>query len=382
MKIVHVEDYFDPTAGYQINELLYASKNFGDDVFLITSSDMTPFHKTVDLTKDIEYEKETGVKIIRLDPLVKISSRLILKKLNKTIKSINPDVVFMHGIGDFKDLQLWKNKPEYKIIRDCHMSWVASKNRFNKFFYKIFSVFFAPIINNSSKYEVVYALGDEEYEYLRRIGIKDSKIDYLKHGYNDSVMFFNENDREITRNRYGFKKSDIVISYIGKFNEAKRPDLIIDIVEKLDKKYENINLMFIGPKNEKYMIFFNEKLERINDEFNIVIDDTKPFNELRKYYAASDICIFPRETTLSSIHAQVCGCPVIMEKHKSNTERVINNSNLFAINDLSDAASILKRIIDNDEYIKTNNFNTIDLLSDREYKNQVMKLRQLANGHS
>ena len=33
MKIIHVEDYFDPTAGYQINELLYASKNFGDDVF-------------------------------------------------------------------------------------------------------------------------------------------------------------------------------------------------------------------------------------------------------------------------------------------------------------------------------------------------------------
>lgn len=158
---------------------------------------MTPFHKTVDLTKDIEYEKETGVKIIRLDPLVKISSRLILKKLNKTIKSINPDVVFMHGIGDFKDLQLWKNKSEYKIIRDCHMSWVASKNRFNKFFYKVFSVFFAPIINNSSKYEVVYALGDEEYEYLRRIGIKDSKIDYLKHGYDDSVMFFNENDLSI-----------------------------------------------------------------------------------------------------------------------------------------------------------------------------------------
>ena len=45
MKIVHVEDYFDPTAGYQINELLYAGKDLKDEVYLVTFTDMTPFHK-------------------------------------------------------------------------------------------------------------------------------------------------------------------------------------------------------------------------------------------------------------------------------------------------------------------------------------------------
>lgn len=379
MKIIHIEDYFDPTAGYQINELLYASKNFEDEVYLITSSDMTPFHKTVDTVKDIEFEKKTGVRIIRLDALIKISSRLILKDLNKTIKSINPDVVYMHGIGDFKDLQLWKKKPKYKVVRDCHMSWVASKNRFSNVFYKFFSILFAPIINNTNRYEVVYALGDEEYEYLRTIGIKDSKIDYLKHGYNNSTMFFDQNEREKIRKKYKFSADDIVISYIGKFNNSKRPDLVIDIVDKLDTKCKNIKLMFIGPKNEDYMGIFNDKLSKIEDKFNIVIDDTKPFSELRQYYSASDICIFPKETTLSSIHAQVCGCPVIMERHKSNTERVINNHNLFAIDGLSEAVSILERIIEYNEYIKIKNLNSIDPLAEREYKNQIMKLKKLVN---
>lgn len=381
MILVHVEDHFDPTAGYQINELLLASKGFNDEVYLITSTDMTPFHKDFDLKKDIEFEQLTGVKIIRLKAIIKLFSRLILKNLNKTIRSISPDLVYMHGIGDFKDLQLWKKKPKYKIIRDCHMSWVASKNKFNNLYYKLFAIFFASIINRTNKYEVVYALGDEENEYLRRIGINCNKIDYLRHGYNDLYMFFDESEREDIRRKYGFKKKDIVISYIGKFDEAKRPDLIIDIINNLDRVYSNISLMFIGPKNEKYMVFFNEKLERIKHEFKVVVDDSKPFSELRKYYSASDICIFPRQTTLSSIHAQVCGCPVIMEKHKSNSERVINNRNLFSTRDLREASLILKKIIDNVEYAKITNLNSIDLLSGREYKLQLMKLRDSINIH-
>ena len=168
MKIVHVEDYFDPSAGYQINELLYAWKDFDDELFLITSNDMSPFHKKVDNYLDAKFEKETKVKIYRLKPILKVSTRLLLKDLNQTIKSINPDVVFMHGIGDFKDLRLLMKKPEYIIMRDCHMSWIASKNRFRNFYYAFFKIIFASIINRTNKYEIIFALGEEEYEYLKK----------------------------------------------------------------------------------------------------------------------------------------------------------------------------------------------------------------------
>lgn len=379
MRILHIEDYFDPTAGYQINELLYASKEFGDDIFLITSTDMSPFHKKVDINKDMEFEKKTGVKIYRLEPILKISSRLLLKNLKKTIEEINPDLVFMHGIGDFKDLQLWGRKTKYKIIRDCHMSWVASKNKFRYIFYLFYKLFFASIINKTQKYDVIYALGEEEYEYLRKLGIKDHKIDFLRHGYNDSIMYFDERERVEIRKKYKFNKDDIVVSYIGKFNNYKKPDLIIDIIDKLDEEFINANkikLLFIGPKDGIYMKKFNRKLEKISNKIQVILDDSKPFTELRKYYSASEICIFPKETTLSSIHAQVCGCPVIMEKHKSNIERVIENENLYDVNNLQEAANILERIIKNKEYEKSKR--NIYALADREYKNQIIKFRNRA----
>lgn len=378
MKIVHVEDYFDPTAGYQINELLLASKEFNDEVFLITSKDMSPFHKTVHKEKDNEFEKKTGVKIYRLDSVFKLSTRLVLKDLKQTIKKINPDLVFMHGIGDFKDLQLWTKKESYKLVRDCHMSWVASKNRLRRVYYFFYKIFFATIINNTIKYEKIYALGEEEYEYLRKIGINDKKIDYLKHGYNESIMYYDEAERQEIRNKYGFNEKDIVISYIGKFDYSKRPDIVIDILDKFKKDYikrNHIKLLFIGPKDEIYMQEFNEKLQVIKTKIDVTLDESKSFSELRKYYSATDICIFPKETSLSSIHAQVCGCPVIMENHKSNQERVMDNSTLFEINNINQAVIILENIIQDKRYIKKNN--DLTSLAEREYSNQINKLRDL-----
>lgn len=376
MRILHIEDYFDPAAGYQINELLFASKDFNDEVFLITSKDMSPFHKKFDKNEDKNFEKKTGVKIYRLKPIIKVFNRVILKNLRKTIKEIEPDLVFMHGIGDFKDLQLWRGKAKYKIIRDCHMSWVASKNKFRHIYYFLYKLLFANIINKTDKYEVIYALGDEEYEYLKKIGIKDHKIDFLRHGYNNSIMYYDEIGRLEIRQKYKFKKDDIIVCYIGKFNNFKRPDLIFDIIERIDQEFivsKNIKLLFIGSKEESYMDYFNKKLEKVSTKIQLVIDDSKPFSELRKYYSAIDICIFPKETTLSSIHAQVCGCPVIMEQHKSNIERVIDNTNLYDFDNLDEAANILVRIIKNKEYVKTER--NILYLEDREYKNQIKKFR-------
>jgi len=380
MIIVHVEDYFDPTAGYQINELLFAGKDSDDDVYLITSSDMSPFHKDHSIKADEDFEKNTGIKIIRLDVYLKFSSRIILKGLFKTIKQINPHLVYMHGIGDFKDLILFRTKRKYEIVRDCHMSWVASQNRFRMLYYTLFRKIFAPIINKTDKYTKIFALGDEEYQYLTNLGISRSKIDYLRHGYNDAIMHYDPAGRTSIRKEYGFEDSDVVISYIGKFNKSKRPDIVFDIIDNIDKSVIDefkLKLLFIGPKENQYMQnTFGTKLKQMEDKIKIIVDSSKTFNELRKYYSASDICIFPKETSLSSIHAQICGCPVIMERHQSNIERVINSKNLFDSDDILAAKDILTRIIENREYEKSNL--NVSSLKDREYKSQVSKLRLIA----
>lgn len=378
-RIIHVENYFDPAAGYQVNELIkIQNENF--EQIVIASKDMSPFHKEYNIRDDIYAERLYKIKIIRLDSILKLSSRILLKGLWRTIDLLNPYIVFLHGIGDFKDLVLFGRKKKYLILRDCHMSWVGSVNRFNKLYLKIFSLFFSPIINNTSKYSRVFALGLEEYEYLKAMGIKSNKIDFLLHGYNKKYFFFDEIERKKIRDELSIEVNKVLITYIGKFDKNKRPDLIFDIVTEDLIQNNSIKLLFIGPKNNEYMTnVFLPRLSRYRFSDGVIILPSQNYNNLRAFYSASDICIWPKETTLSSIHAQICKTTVIMENHLSNRERVIKNENLFEINDLSQATDILKRIIKQHDYLKENiNGEVTDFLN-REYNNQFLKLINIDN---
>ena len=105
MKIIHVEDYFDTDAGYQINELLKIKSN--NQIFLICSKDMSPFHKEYNQEqkeKDKKFEEKFNIKLIRIEICFKIGTRIFYKNFIREIKKINPDILFLHGTGDFKDL--------------------------------------------------------------------------------------------------------------------------------------------------------------------------------------------------------------------------------------------------------------------------------------
>lgn len=377
MKFVHVEDYFDPDAGYQINELITTPRPKNIELYLITSYDMRPFHKTYDNSRDENFEIKYNVKVIRLRHFIKVSSRLMFVNLNKTLKEISPDVVYFHGIGDFKDLYLFR-KNKFIIYRDCHMSWVASRNILAPIYFKFYKMFFSRKINSSEIYNKVFFLGVEEKEYLLRLGISEEKIFPLLHGFNSEKMYYSENERLILRSKWGIDNNTIVIGYVGKFDEYKSPHLIFDIIRKIDKQnLDRISLVFIGSKNNKYIHYFNRQLQAFQNEQNILIQifDSVPFLELFKVYSAIDICIFPKQTTLSSIHAQVCGCEVVMENEKSNMERVRKSKNLFNKNDYLDAGSIVNGLIYNWNYVR--DLCDIEFFSQRDYKIQVESLYKL-----
>jgi glycosyltransferase involved in cell wall biosynthesis len=371
--IVHVEDYFDPQAGYQLNDIVLSTQN-NYSIVIICSYDMSPFHKIYNPIYDIEYEQKYKVKIVRLRHLFKLSSRIFYGKLFSTINLYSPDLVYLHGIGDFKDLILFFKKRRFIVIRDCHMSNVATKNRYSKVFYFFYSIFFSHIINRTSKYKFILALGNEEHLYLKKIGISDHKIYFFYHGYNKNIIYYSLKEAYLIKEKYEIPKSNLIISYIGKLDFSKRPDIILDIIDNLFKIDSNlllnITIMFIGNFEEKYKSFFYSKIKSKQYYPQIVIDYSYPYVELYKFYSASNVCIFPKETTLSSIHAQVCGAEVIMESQISNEERVINKT-LYEPGNFIQAAEILHNILLN----KTKDrFVNINKLLDREYQYQISKL--------
>ncbi|NQE01023.1 glycosyltransferase [Enterococcus gallinarum] len=370
MRIIHVEDRFEPLAGYQINELIKEQVELNYDITIITS-DLPIFSDKSKLGElDKEFQKNYPVRIIRLKPLFILSQRYYFHKLFRLLDSLQPDLVFLHGIVDFKDLILLKSSRKYIIVRDCHMSWVASKNKFSKILPTFYSLFFSKIVNTTTKYKKIYSLGIEETQYLQKLKINESKIEDLYHGYNSKDMFYSKEYRKKLRKKYAVKETEVFIGYIGKFDSAKQPDLIFDILNKIDKKYlEKIKVLFVGNLFGEYGSKFLKKAEKSILKENIFYENAQPYENLYKYYSALDICVWPKETTLSSIHAQVCNTIPIMEDHLSNRERVIENKYLYEIDNLEDAGKKIEQAIDN---LETINFESMTRkIHDRDYTYRV-----------
>jgi glycosyltransferase involved in cell wall biosynthesis len=334
------------------------------------------------LQKDLAFEKKHNVKIIRLNHYFTYSTRIFYKGLFKVIDRIKPNLLYLHGIADFGDLLLLKKKKPYKIVRDSHQSWVASVNIFRKFFYFFYRHTFAQIINRTNIYEKIYALGIEEKEYLINLGINESKVTLLPHGYNEETMKFSLKDRKNIRNILSISDTTKLIGYIGKFDSIKCPDLIFSILKLIPDNtidFSQIKLLFLGPKDKSYMNHFYKQLNSFIKipQDNIIVKDALNFEELFKYFSAIDICIFPKACTLSSIHAQICGAKVIMENYSSNKERVKNQNHLFEPGNLRQAANILEKILKNKDIFYRQTEENKLYFSSREYKNQILELENL-----
>ena len=115
MRIVHVDDYVLPDAGYQINIMPKYLAKFGHEVYIVTSKvegidrPAARFFGIENIEeRDELYEKQTGVKIVRVTPLTTkvISSRMIQgKELFETVKQLDPDVLFIHGNDTFTGMR-------------------------------------------------------------------------------------------------------------------------------------------------------------------------------------------------------------------------------------------------------------------------------------
>lgn len=377
MKVVMVKYFFDTEANYQVTEMAKAWPK-EHELVIITSKYLDYVHKSYDqdqVTRDRAFETKYGVTIVRLDCWFRFGSRVFFKDLKSAVDCYAPDILFIHGIGDFNDIMYLYGQNKYLTFRDCHMSWVASKNRFAKLYYKFYSLFFAPFINKWRKYELVYALGLEEKEYIKAIGVSDERIAMLPHGYNKNAYYPSTELREQFRKDVGLCDDEFLIAYTGKFDHAKSPDVNLDIFESLGQRFiedNQLKFVFMGPINKAYFDgIFMPKLDSLFFKDRVFILPAIPADELVKVYNGADLCIWPRETTLSSIHAQVCGRHVVMEDHVSNLERVVDKSFLFKKGSLVDAVSKLKDAI---EGVKQGRVVNIHELSDREYNVQVEKM--------
>ncbi len=342
MRIVHVEDFFHPEAGYQINVLTKYQARAGNEVIIVTSEmDKIPeyltsfFGKDSIQSKDELFSKKNNIRIIRYPIRRYFSGRSIFKRgFKKMIDGLKPDMLFVHGDGTWAALEFIRKykKLKYGVIFDSHMLEMASVNPLSGLYRFFYRCFFTPIIK---KNKLVFIRTQDDRYVEKCLGIPLEQAPFISHATDDILFQYNSDYRDAIREQYGIQKNETVVIYAGKMVKSKGVDLLIDAFRERFNTKKDIVLFLVGNISGEFGELITERIKESQNR--IVVAPTQKYNDLAMYYSAADIAVFPKQCSLSFYDVQACGLPVVEEDNNINHERLSHgNGFCFAIDDVND----------------------------------------------
>lgn len=331
MRILHWDEMFHPSFGYQINLLAKFQARKGHKVIIFTS-DKIEKHPTFSgfgnneniQLEDESYQHEYGVEIVRLPIHGVLSSRVIYKKgyLSK-IKEVNPDVIMCHTNDTLSSIRI-AQKYKYlnlPIVFDNHMLEMASRNPLSKFFRTYFRHFVTPVIKKNNW--IVIRTQDDEY-VNKCLGIPKEQTPFISFGTDTTLFYPDEEIKTKFREEHGIPPDDFVVVYTGKLDEVKGGKLLANAFKDKFDSERKITLIVVGNTNSEY----GKEVEEIfrKSENRILRFPTQKYVDLPKFYQASDLSVFPKQCSLSFYDAQACGLPVVSENNNINADRLMFNN--------------------------------------------------------
>jgi len=357
MRIVQIEDFFLPNAGYQINILSKYFAKQGHDVTIIAGTlDKMPSYLTSFFGKDgveaddAKYTNETGVKIIRLPVIACISGRAIFgKKLERTVENLKPDVLYIHDSDTWVGIKyiLKAHKLDYPLVYDNHMLEMASVNPLAKQYRWFYKTFVTPkIIKHKLK---IIRIQDDEY-VNKCLGIPLSQCPFISVG-SDTLLF--KPDQKVRmdfRKEHNIPLENFVVVYTGKIDKFKGGKLLAEAFRKefINNKNKKTTLLVVGNSSGEYG---NEVEEVFSQSENQILRfPTQKYVDLPQFYQAADLSVFPKQCSLSFYDAQACGLPVVSEDNSVNVDRLkFGNGFNFQSDNVDDFRGKITRFIEMEE---------------------------------
>jgi glycosyltransferase involved in cell wall biosynthesis len=354
MKIVHIEDFIHPDAGYQVNLLSRLQARDGHDVTIVTAElDKVPsflttfFGKDNIKEKDAAFERETGVRIIRLPLITWYSHRAFFyPSIFNVVDDLQPDIAFVHGEDSLTGMRfIWRSsKLGYPIVLDCHMLEMASVHRFREAFRAFYRLFVTPTIlkNNIPLIRVVNS------DFVEKcLGIPLSHTDLLALGTDTTYFTPDPNAAKRLRSEYGFSNDSFLVLYAGKLDVNKGGQFLADaLIEPLTSaRGRRVEFLIVGNADGDYGAKVEAAFAQSRNK--IVRLPTQKYVDLPRYYAGVDLALFPRQCSLSFFEVQSCGVPVLFEENEINAQRAGHgNAILFRPQDVSDLRQKILELAD------------------------------------
>lgn len=238
-----------------------------------------------------------------------------LKKLRKYLKNNKYDIIHIHCYNSFGLIYAYiARKYVKKIIVHGHNSGI-DKDKF-----KIKKIINLLIKNLFSKKEYIYIACTND---ISKFCFKNKFVNIIPNAVDYSKFYFNKQDRLKYRKLFNIDDNDIVIGHIGRFEEQKNHEFLIEIFKKICEINDNYKLILIGEgtllENIKNKVLEYNLLDKV-----IFLNNRYDINNLINMF---DIYVFPslyEGFPLTVLESQINGCLVIVSNRVSKNLKISN----------------------------------------------------------
>lgn len=356
MKIVHVINYFQPKLGYQETFLAKEHARMGHDVYMIASDRYYPFPDFKKTYKSLlgnrkqpaGFKIEEGIKTYRLKTLFDIKCRVWLIGLEKTVQFLNPDLVISHAVlsNSFRLARMKSMGAEFKLVVDDHMDIFARNDLVGKIYYAIKKMRIRRELE--PWVDKFVGVSQPTCRHLEDAdGIDKNKIACIPLGSDDRLYKYNRTKRDEIRRKLKIAENDVLILYTGKYNFVKGVDTLVAAFNNM-KTTRRVFLLLVGNGTSEFKQKLVDNLSLEKRKY-MIFQQFMPAVELPAFYSASDICVWPKETSTSILDAMSCERPVIGCDVEAVCERLANNNGItYRTGDAQDLADKLDYLCAND----------------------------------
>ena len=363
--------------------LQHALEKKGHEVFIVTVN-----------SEKLSYKYENENKIIRIPGIptgiydYRLTGIYPLRAIDK-IKKWNLDIIHSQtefGVGTFA--RIIAKQFDIPLVHTYHTMYedyvhYITKGYFNGTSKKIVEYLTKFYCDKTATELIVptektYKLFKDKYKFDRNVHIIPTGIEIERFDKNK----YHEKQLSDIRKKYGIKKDDFVILFVGRMGEEKSVDLLIESQEYFIKLKKNCKLLLVGdgPDIEKY----KKMAKKLKLEENIIFTGKVPWEEVPLYYSISTIFATASRTEtqgLTVIEAHASSLPVIAADDPSFSSIVVDDLNGYLFKNKRQYKKQVEQLINNKE--KLNNFskqakNSSERYSSKYFAERVLDVYNLA----
>jgi len=307
MKILQVIPYFTPKRGGDVNACFNISKELtkkGHDVTIIT----TEFEFNYEYAESI---RKIGIKIYPVNYIFQSNSFIYSKAINswldKHIKDF--DIIHLHEFRSYQNISVNKYAKKYNIpyVLQAHGSLMPHyrKQNLKKLYDEVWGY---NILAEASK---VLALTDTEVKQYELFGVLKNRIEIVPNGI-DLSQYSELPKKGIFRQKYHINSDKKIILYLGRLNETKGIDLLINAFINLSSKLKNCTLVLAGP-DDGFESYLKNLVYKNNLGDKVIFTDFIPDHIKNAALVDADVFVTPKFSgfPITFLEACVCGTPII-----------------------------------------------------------------------